>query len=504
MTPQQAAHEFVATPPRQATTGRLARLLPPVLVLGALAALAYWGHLTDWRFTSKPMTRAAVSSARSLQWEQGPVVDGCALHGLPTCPICSPETAETNNPPPTRKAPVARSAARPPAALRRPASLILASAQEAENLGIAVEPAWPADLAESIDAPGELQLDPRLVARIAARVGGTAMVVKARRGDEVKQGQLLAVIDSVEVGRLKAEWLKAVVQVRLRERALRDIESAAEKVAEPRRRDAEAAWREAEVRMGAAEQALINLRLRLSAVDKGSPDPARLAERLRRVGLPPDVDDGGSNNLLPVVSPLDGVLLQADVVAGERVEPGHALFVVADPRRLMVVLHVATTDAAHVKLGQTVRFRPDGADDDAEGKVASIAPSADESTRRFTVRAEVENKRNFRASTLGRGRILVRSIPQTIAVPKSAVVEIEGWPSVFVRDRSFLKEDGRHSFHLRPVQLGVQEHDQREVVAGLAQGELVVAKGVALLASEYARQSSHNEGRPSAHVGDHE
>ena len=95
---------------------------------------------------------------------------------------------------------------------------------------------------------------------------------------------------------------------------------------------------------------------------------AQLVECIRRLGLPADYPDNGSTNLLPIFAPQDGVLLSTDVVMGEQIEPTRTLFVVADVRRLIAILHVSATDANRIKKGQAVRFQSDG------GAVADIDP----------------------------------------------------------------------------------------------------------------------------------
>src|SRR5206468_1369937 len=114
-------------------------------------------------------------------------------------------------------------------------------------------------------------------------------------------------------------------------------------LSEPDYRAAEASYREAEIRCQSAEQALVNLGLPIRAADVKEVGAEDRRRRVQFLGIPEaiarDLDPKTTTaNLLPVVSPLDGVLVARDVVAGEVVDTAKVLCVVADVRRLWVTL----------------------------------------------------------------------------------------------------------------------------------------------------------------------
>src|SRR5439155_5796159 len=126
--------------------------------------------------------------------------------------------------------------------------------------------------------------------------------------------------------------------------------------------------------------------------------------------------------LLPVVAPLDGVVVARDVVAGEVVDTTKVLFVVADVRRVWLTLSLRQEDAKLAKLGLPVRFRPDGADEEASGTVDRLSTAADEKTRSVKARASLPNEAGrLRANTFGPGRVILREEPEAVVVPSEAV-----------------------------------------------------------------------------------
>ena len=213
---------------------------------------------------------------------------------------------------------------------------------------------------------------------------------------------------------------------------------------------------------------------------------------MRLLGVPPGTPGldpkTATANLIPVRAPFAGVVLSADAVAGETAEPGRPLFVVADPRRVWVTLHVRAGDAGRVAPGQALRFRTDGSADASGGPVEWVGRAADEGTRTVPVRAALPNDAGrLRAGTLGQGRVVLRHETKAILVPHAAVQVFRGTPVVFVRDPNYLKPDGQKAFHARPVRVGAKDADSTEVLSGLTADEVVATKGSGLLLNELTR-----------------
>jgi cobalt-zinc-cadmium efflux system membrane fusion protein len=244
-----------------------------------------------------------------------------------------------------------------------------------------------------------------------------------------------------------------------------------------------------------AEQALINIGLNVSAAELAELPFEQLAQRLQRLGLPSEFaqleDESIPGTLLPIVSPLDGTVTQCDLIAGEVVDPTRRLFTIADPSRLVLTLHVAPADAAHVQIGQVVHFRPDGALREAATQVSWIAAAAKERTRTVPIRAELNNEDGrLLASSFGLGRIVLRSEPNAVVVPKEAIQSDGDCQLVFVRDKYFLKPGGPKVFHVRTVRTGARDAKNTEVIVGILPGEVVAAKGSEILLNELRRHEN--------------
>jgi cobalt-zinc-cadmium efflux system membrane fusion protein len=495
--------------------GWLLRTVPSGLVLAALLGVAYWGHHTGWTFTSGGQGRPDGDDpeANRTVWAEGPEPGAadrawCAEHGVLGCPLSHPELAQLPRGPvitaQDRERVRQALAVRPrpvndPACARLPHRVRFASRDEVERMGIEVSPAWETSITETITASGEVAFDPAQVAHLSARAPGTAWRVTKKLGDAVRAGEVLAVIDAAEVGKAKAEFLQALVQVRLRTQALASARNAP--VSAQQKREAEAALRDAEVRLRSAEQTLVNLDLPVREADFQGLGVAAIADRLQRVGLTDDLLRGldpatSSGNLLPVRAPFAGVVLNADVIAGEAVDTTRVLFVLANPERMWLTLHVAPDEAPWLKVGQPVQFRPDGTTDEFSGKLTGIGKAADEKTRRVPVRAELANKKgHLRAFTFGLGKVVLREEPKGVLVPSAAVQSDGRCRFVFVRDKDFLKPDGPKVFHARAVRVGTQDGPNTEIIVGVLPGEVVAVKGSSLLLNEVRRNRTETTRR---------
>ncbi len=441
--------------------GWLSKAVPTALVVVAIGGLAYWGHRTEWNFVERHAPEKAGSSDKN----------GLAV---------------------VKSEPAATDGLGALAGVSGRVRVEFTSAEAVEKAGIDIAPVWQTAMAEEVTASGEVLFDPSLVARLSPRASGTAWWVAKTAGDAVKAGEVLALIDAAEVGKAKAEYQQALVKVRLKRQALTNLGAALGAIPQRQLREAEAAVKDAEVRLLGAEQALTNLGLPVRSADFEKLSLDEIVRRMRLAGVSESVSGldvkGITSNLLPVRAPFGGVVLSADVVAGEMVEAGKVLFVVVDPRRLWLTLHVSPDSVRRVALGQAVKFSPDGSQDGFEGRVTWVGTAADETTRTVPVRAELTNDAGkLRSSTLGKGRIVLRTEANALVVPHEAVQTFRGTPVVFVRHPDYLKANGPKSFEARAVRTGAKDAQNTEILDGLRPGDVVASKGSGVLLNELQR-----------------
>ena len=197
-----------------------------------------------------------------------------------------------------------------------------------------------------------------------------------------------------------------------------------------------------------------------------------------------------TSNLLPVRSPLDGVVVSREVVAGEVVDTSRQLFEVADTRKMWLVLNVPLEDVKYVSVGKKVRFKVDGENEMIEGHVDWISTSADPKTRTVKVRSTLINlEGKLRHESFGEGHIILREEKDAIVVPNEAISWEGCCHVVYVRDKNYFKKGSPKLFHIRSVRPGVKNKTSTEIIAGLLPGEVIVTKGRDVLQAQLLKSN---------------
>ncbi|MEI7862883.1 MAG: efflux RND transporter periplasmic adaptor subunit, partial [Planctomycetota bacterium] len=343
---------------------------------------------------------------------------------------------------------------------------------------------------------GVVQYDARRTAELSTRVSGSVWRVEKHLGDTVHEGDVLLVVESRDVGRLKAEFLNAMVAFEARREQFEILQGVQGAVLGRQLREAISDLREARNHLTIAEQELVNLGLRVSIADyMGLDDDAR-ATKLRTLGIAPELLAGidpveVSSNLLPLCAPFAGVVIGRDAVVGEFVEAGEPIFEVTDVSTMWVILNVVKEDAAKVALGQAVRFFPDGSTEVFPSRISWISTDVNSQTRTLQVRAEIhsaaaphaqgtEGEVALKANTFGSGFIELKRHEEALVVPRNSV-QWDGrrWV-VFV-------PAGDLVFEPRAVRLGLAEGGQVEILADFGAAgppESVVGQGSHVLTSQ--------------------
>ncbi len=314
-----------------------------------------------------------------------------------------------------------------------------------------------AELTPVLEVTGDVAFDPEHVAAIGARIPGRVRRMLKYAGDEVKTGDVLAEIESADLGQAQAAVLSARAHGEAananyaRETTLAEQHVTSQRDAELAKATASAAKAE----LFAAEQ------------------------RVRALG-----GQGASEiGVLRLVTPIAGRVVEAKVSQGQTVEPSHTAFRVADLSRLWVQLAVFERDLSAMKVGDVVEIAPQtNPDKMLRGAVAHVGDIIDKDTRSADVRVVVENpERTLRAGESVQAKIHTsRARSRVVLVPRDAITTVDGKPTVFV-------EHDATSVEPRAIVVGATDTTRIEVKSGVKAGERIAIKGVFALKSEVFR-----------------
>jgi multidrug efflux pump subunit AcrA (membrane-fusion protein) len=174
-----------------------------------------------------------------------------------------------------------------------------------------------------------------------------------------------------------------------------------------------------------------------------------------------------------------GYVLEKNVLAGQKIMGGEALYKVADLSTVWVEGEVFEQDLASVRVGQTVHADLQAFPGEQRiGRISYIYPTLNSDTRTVRVRVVLPNG-DLRLKPGMYATIRIASAVRTnvLTVPRSAVLSTGERSIVFVRET-------RGQLDPREVTLGAANDDRIEVLRGLAAGETVVASATFLIDAE--------------------
>ena len=174
---------------------------------------------------------------------------------------------------------------------------------------------------------------------------------------------------------------------------------------------------------------------------------------------------GAAVNDIQIISPISGFVVQKYVSVGDIVAAGQPIARIVSANKSYLSLHLPSDYLGKVAVGSPVDFAVGSVQ--VKAKVSYVVPIVDPTTGTFRAIVELNRSDLFPGFYVD-ARILIhhKTAP---AVPRSAVLTVDGKPVVFVI------KDGKAA--MREVQTGIETDSSIEVVNGLSVGELVAVSG---------------------------
>jgi RND family efflux transporter MFP subunit len=167
-----------------------------------------------------------------------------------------------------------------------------------------------------------------------------------------------------------------------------------------------------------------------------------------------------------IVSPMDGLVVDKRVEAGDMVSPGQALLSLYDPTHMQLVASVRESLVPRLSVGQVVSVRIEALGRTCAGEVSEIVPESDVASRSFAVKVTGPCPPDIHSGMFGR-LLIPLDEEEWLVIPQAAVRRVGQLDSVAVA-----AADGK-TLHRRVVQLGRTLDADVEVLSGLRAGERV-------------------------------
>lgn len=330
-----------------------------------------------------------------------------------------------------------------------------------------------------VKTTGEIKADEGRVFHINSIVSGRVVKDAVALGQMIKEGQVLAVVQNLDVSRVYGEYIH---QSHQNEVAIREAKERLDLYLKTLERNKKLF----EEGIGAQKDVLqAQNQVNLTEIELRGLEEHRIHIRseaealLSAYGVKIGKEDShcietGS----PLRSPRSGVVIQKNITMGDVVTADQPLYVVADLSRVWLDVAVYDKDLDSIRLGEKVRFRSDSLPNRLfEGTISYIPPSAN-NTRTFTARAVLPNPGLvLKPGMFGQVVIAKETSNRLPYLPDSAIQKFGNETFVFV-------DQGDNRFKKRVVTTGDRLGDGYLVNDGVRVGEKVAGTGSFKLKSE--------------------
>ena len=187
--------------------------------------------------------------------------------------------------------------------------------------------------------------------------------------------------------------------------------------------------------------------------------------------------EGHARRTLLIRSPVSGFVVEKNVLQGEKVMAGTAIYKIADS--VWMDGEVYEQDLPLIRLGQRAEAELQAIPGATfAGTVAYIYPTLNPDTRTVRVRVQLSNESHrLKPGMFATLRLFATAGRSVLSVPRSAVLSTGERNLVFVKRADGMLEP-------RPVEIGVASSDRIEILRGLAGGDTVVTSATFLVDAE--------------------
>jgi RND family efflux transporter MFP subunit len=171
-------------------------------------------------------------------------------------------------------------------------------------------------------------------------------------------------------------------------------------------------------------------------------------------------------------SPIDGVITDRPLFAGEMAQAGSPILTVMDTSSLIAKVHLSQAQVGTLKVGAPALLTVPGVEDPQSATVSLVSPALDAGSTTLEVWVKIGNRSGaLKAGTPVHVKIAKQTLHNVLTVPNEAVVATKtGEPAVVV-----IGADG--TAKSTAVKTGITDGTDTQIVTGLAAGDQVVTTG---------------------------
>lgn len=326
---------------------------------------------------------------------------------------------------------------------------------------------------DDIFTTGQIQPDDNRVFHINSLAPGRVIDDRAILGDMIKQGQVLAIIENLEVAKIYADFIRRFHEndVEIKDAETRFELTKSNLVRTQQLYDESIAPQkaliQAQTEFTLAKRAVEGLREKSTHIE----EEARSLLAAYGVTLH-NIRSEKLQTTSPIVSPRGGVITKKIITVGDVVAVQQTLYEVADLSQVWLDITIYDKDLPRVKEGQLATFVSDSLPEKSfSGPITYIRPSTSDNSRTFLARIALKNPRLLlKPGMFGKVTIQEMALGGQIFVPAEAVQNYGKENFVFL-------DLGGSRYQKQLITLGKKTEGGFVVDSGLSPGQRVVTQG---------------------------
>ncbi len=335
--------------------------------------------------------------------------------------------------------------------------------QAREAIGLKTVEVTFGDIRNALILPGELILDFRARSFSGSLVEGLVDKINVRPGQFVKEGEVLAIIRSIELESLQRELLNKTIRLGLIRQELKRAQFLGERI------------------VSGKDSQMLESEREITKVSINS-----LSQKLRALGINEKALTSVQDSSLivdnfPLLAPQSGYITELDITVGRQVETDEHLVEIHDTRHLAVDIKITEDRIGLIRKGQPIRLKFSKSSEALVSTIDIVLPVLNKEDGMFHAYAVIDNSnRSLRPGMFGQVEVELSTVPDAFLIPKEAVVTDGAERYCFVE-----LEEG--VYKMQNLVLGLKEGNSIEVLEGVYPGDRVITAGNYELAALFVR-----------------
>lgn len=326
----------------------------------------------------------------------------------------------------------------------------------------------------AIELTGEITADPDNTQTIGTRLKGKVLEIRKKEGDFVRKGDIIVVMDSPEVARLKSKYLTSLAKLKATQKNTERIKELVKikLAADQEARNAEAESLTWEMEVKADKENLIMNDIPIPKNNLDSPSA-----------------DSNQNTKIYLRSSISGTLIMRHVSPGNIVAENTIFVTVANLNTVWFAARAFENDLKYLKLEENVKVSINAYPDQIfTGKLSFIGSSLEKDTRSVPARITLNNYNNLlKIGLFGKALLNVDSIKQDkILIPDTCLLTINGKDGVFIQINDL-------TYEWKEIKLGGKQGNLISIEEGLKNGDKIVSSGAYSLKAIFLKHTFGEE-----------